>query len=496
MSAGQPNLFAYCALLAWPIVALFLYSRLPIGKATLWTILGGYLLLPADLDIKFAHVPAFNKESIPNLAALICCSLYRGRLPSLVRGFGAAEILLVGLVVSPFITSMLNSDPIQIGETYLPGVGPYDALSATVAQFIDILPFFLARQCLRGSKDNAEIFRTLVIAGLAYSLPMLFEVRMSPQLNTWIYGYLPSDFVQEMRDGGFRPVVFLGHGLGVAFFSMTTVVAAATLWRTGSRVSRFAPGLITSYLSFVLLLCKTASVLIYGALLFPLVRWASARGQLRVACVLIGVALIYPILRVADVVPTTSILEVASDVSVQRAGSLQTRFDNEDQLLAKAWERKWFGWGRFGRNRVYNGWMGADTSVTDGYWIIILGEFGLFGFAVTFGLLTFPVFRAAAALKYARSKAEAGYIGALGLIVAINVFDSLPNAPITPWTWLLVGALLGRSEALRARAYQRAPIPNLQASPLLVPERNGLATWSPSAGHERGAARHGTDGSL
>ena len=65
----------------------------------------------------------------------------------------------------PFVTSMFNSDPIRIGITYLPGVGPYDALSASVAQFIYIVPFFLARQFMRRPEDNAAILRTLVIAG-------------------------------------------------------------------------------------------------------------------------------------------------------------------------------------------------------------------------------------------------------------------------------------------------------------------------------------------
>ena len=80
------------------------------------------------------------------------------------------------------------------------------------------------------------MLRGLVVAGLIYSLPMLFEVRMSPQLHTWIYGYFPHSFGQQMRDGGFRPVVFIGHGLGVAFFVMTTVVAAAAFWRTGTHL--------------------------------------------------------------------------------------------------------------------------------------------------------------------------------------------------------------------------------------------------------------------
>lgn len=480
MNDIQPNLFAYFVLLIWPVVALYLYSRLSISRATLWTILGGYLLLPVGTQIKFQMVPAFDKDSIPNLAALVGCALYARRLPKFFRGFGLAEVLILSFLIGPFITSMLNTDPIQIGDTLLPGVGAYDAGSATIAEFIFILPFFLGRQFLRSTDCNAEVLRALVIAGLAYSLPMLFEVRMSPQLNTWIYGYFPnlSTFGEEFRDGGFRPVVFLGTGLFVAFFAMTTTVAAAALWRTRTRIiGQLAPGgIVTAYLSFILLLCKSLGASVYGAVLVPLVRWASHRWQLRVACVFAIIALAYPMLRIADLVPTTSILEATSAVDEDRALSLKTRFEQEHQLLDHALQRPWFGWGRYGRNRVYNGWRGHDNSITDGYWIITLGQFGLVGFAATFGLLGLGVFRAATALKYAQTIREKEYLATLALIVAINMVELLPNSSISPWTWLLAGALLGRAEALHAVAHQRTRLGDLKLASMRIQKSYSSST--------------------
>jgi hypothetical protein len=465
----NPTWVAYLALLIWPFVALYLYSRLPIGQATLWTILGAFLLLPVGAEIKFEGVPAFNKETIPNLAALICCGCVAGRWPKFFRGFGFGDFLVVILVVSPFITSMLNSHAIRIGKTFLPGVGPYDALSAAVAEFLFIIPFFLGRQFLQRAEDNAEILRVLVISGLAYSLLMLFEIRMSPQLHGWIYGYYPTDFVQEMRDGGFRPTVFLGHGLAVAFFATTATVASAALWRTQTRiVARVAPGGITAYLSFVLLLCKTAGALLYAALLVPLVCWTRPRFQLRVASLLVLVTLTYPLLRASDLFPTNSILEAANAVSAERASSLRTRFENEDQLLDRAWQQPWFGWARGGRSRVYGGWDGGDSSITDGHWVITMGQFGIVGFVAEFGLLSLSVLRAAFALKFAKAKWEREYLAALALIVAISLVDLLPNASISPWTWLLAGALFGRTEALYATARQGTSAKYSEGAPVVT----------------------------
>jgi hypothetical protein len=421
-----------------------------VGQATLWTILGAQLLLPVGAFIKVAPgIPQLDKISIPNLSALIGCMLCARRPLRFWKGFGVTEMLLLMLLIGPFITSELNGDLVRSGSVILPSVGNYDALSSVVAEFLSILPFFLGRHVLKGEADNIEIFRTLVIAGLIYSVPMLFEIRMSPQLHNWVYGYLPSDFFQEVRDGGFRPVVFLGHGLAVAFFTMTTVVAAAALWRVEGRILQLPAAGITAYLGATLVLCKSAAALIYAAALVPLVRWTKPRLQVRIAIFLVTIPLLYPVLRTVDLVPTKAILDAATSFSADRAYSLQVRFDQEQQLLKRASERILFGWGRFGRARIYNDY-GRDISLTDGHWIVILGQSGLFGFFAEFALLVLPVFRAASAFKLATFVSDRIFLSALTLIVAINIFDLVPNSWLTPWTWLLTGALLGRAEALQA----------------------------------------------
>jgi hypothetical protein len=239
---------------------------------------------------------------------------------------------------------------------------------------------------------------------------------------------------------------------------MTAAVAAAALWRTGERVAGVPSGLVTGYLGAVLVLCKSLGAFVYGAVLMPLVRFARPHLQVRIALVLVVIALLYPTLRAADLFPTRSFLDAAMSASADRAQSLEFRFENEDQLLARAWERFWFGWGRFGRNRIFDDESGEDVSVTDGRWIITMGQFGFIGFLGEFGLLALSVIAAASALKYAPSEQDRVHVAALALIVAINTVDLLPNSALSPWTWLLVGALLGRAEELRSLSYQRQPL--------------------------------------
>jgi hypothetical protein len=465
MTITNINVTTAFALLVWPIVALWLYSNRPLAQATTWTILGGYLLLPGNAGIKLEMIPAFDKSSIPAFIAFFACMVRARRFPGLSKGFGVVEVLFLILITSAFITGLLNDDTISIRRTILPGVGLYDAGSVVIFQVIVLIPFFLGRHLMRSARDIEDILRSLVFAALGYSLLMLIEIRLSPVLHIWVYGYFPSSDIMQSHflDAGFRPAVFVGSGLALAFFTMTAVVAAAALSRTQRRIARLPLGGATAYLGAVLILCKGLASIVYGTFLAPLVRWVTPRMQIRVAVILVMIALSYPILRTMDLVPTTFMLDVAGSVDAQRAGSLEVRFTNERRLLDHASERFWFGWGRFGRSRVYNE-DGYDASLTDGYWIITMGQYGFIGFLASFGLLVLPVFRAASALRFAESMSDRINLAALTVIIAAYVVDLLPNAGLSPWSWLLTGALLGRAEALHIRAREPVKLELYQAA--------------------------------
>ena len=325
-----PNLLAVLAIIAWPIAAIYFYRTMSLASATIWTILAAHLLLPVGTSFKFEMVPLLDKFSVPSLSAFLGCLVVGGNrvLPSLK--FGIAEILGLCLLVSPVITSLLNGDTIVVGGTVLPGVGVYDGVSAFLSQLIVLIPFLLGRQFFRNSTDLQGVLEALAMAGLVYSIPLLFEIRFSPQLHYWVYGYFSSDFIQEMRqDGGFRPMVFMGHGLSACFFAMSSVVATAALWRMRIRVFQISASIVTPYLGFVLVLCKSAAALVYGLVLVPTVRWASPGLQTRLAVLLATLALWYPILRMAEIFPTEVTSEFAAKFSEERANSLKFRFDQE-----------------------------------------------------------------------------------------------------------------------------------------------------------------------
>lgn len=432
--------FALIALFSWPVVAVLLFQRLPLKRAIIWTILGGYLLLPEGVGIDLPLLPAFNKSFIPAASALLLClTRLRSPLELLPKG-RLPRILTLVFLLSPFVTVAMNSAPVLFGPTVIPGLQPYDAFSTGLSRAVMLVPFLLGQRFLRDEAALRDLLTAFAVAGLAYSLPVLFEARMSPQLHNWIYGFYQHSFAQQKRFDGFRPMVFLPHGIWVALFMSMTLLSAAALWKGHQGDRKRHWGLATGWLTIAVIVCKTVSAWFYATLLLPLIVFAGRRLQ-RLA--LLGIAtmvLLYPILRGADLVPTQAMVSLAGTISEDRAGSLRYRFDNEDILLERANLQPLFGWGGWGRNRVYDPTTGQDISTTDGAWILTIGQYGWVGYLAEYGLLTWSLI-VLGTMRFGRQAPFAAI--ALGLVLSANLLDLLPNAGRTPVTWLLAGSLVG-----------------------------------------------------
>lgn len=460
----MPNTFAYVMLLLWPVVCLGLFRRLPVERAVIWSLLGGYLLLPPRAAFDFPLVPDFDKTSIPSLCALLFCLTVARRRMAIWPDSRAPRVLMVLFVFGTIPTVLTNAEPISFTTGALPGLRWIDVLSVISGQMIALVPFVLGRSVLASATGQRELLLALALGGLAYSLPALVEVRLSPQLNIWIYGFFQHSFSQMMRDGGFRPLVFLPHALWMAFFLMTAALAAAALARTARGAGRGGFAVAVVWLAGVLVLCKSLAAMLYALVLVPLVLIVPPRLQIRGALVLAFLAVLYPALRENAVVPLDAILERAAAIDPDRAQSLAYRFDNEEQLLARAGEKRLFGWGGWGRNLARDPRTGEIVTIPDGQWIITFGTFGWVGYVSLMGLLAGPLVmlwrglgqrRLAGGARWrpldraeAARDARARHVAALALILAITLFDMLINAILTPYTWLIAGALLGHCEAV------------------------------------------------
>jgi hypothetical protein len=436
----MPNMIAYGALLAWPLITLVIFATVSLRKAIIWSLLLGYLLLPVRTAFDFPGVPALDKTSIANLSALIGAMMFSSRpILRLPREWWLTGLMGV-YVASPMATVIGNPDPLIYGDLVLQGLRPYDAFSAAAYKAIDLIPFMLGYNLLSRTQDRHQVLRAMVIAALGYSVLMLVEVRLSPQLHNWIYGFFPHSFGQQVRGEGFRPVVFLGHGLLVAIFSSMAVVSAAYLAKRREPLLGLPPTVTLLYLAAMLFLCRSLGALVLAVGALAAIFLLRGRRIAHVCAIGALIVLSYPMLRGADLVPVQAFADQLKGVAADRAASFQVRIDNENALLERARERPLFGWGGFGRNRVYDDATGKDLSVTDGTWVIIIGTYGWVGYLASFGLICLPLIT-----HGLRRRSQYDAVGAaLSLVLLLNLLDLLPNSSLSPLTWLFAGAIASK----------------------------------------------------
>ena len=430
------------ALCIWPIVALVLCVALGPQRGLIWSTVVGYLFLPDGFAVDLPGLPTYAKFEAVAVGALLGVAATRNRLPPLPPGEPdrlmkfAVLLCLACMVVGPVLTMMVNTYPVFFGPTMRQGIRYWDAQGQVIATMFMFVPFFLGRRILARPEMHNEILKAIVLVGLADTLLVLFERRMSPQLNNMVYGYFPHAWIQHLRGGGFRPIVFLDHGLSVGFFLLTAVLAAiALIWEYGKEKRAFYLVSVI-WLMLVLLVSRNLGAVALALLFVPAAILFSRRMQLRIAALVALIFFVNPVVRDVYVEP---LLNLTEKISIDRWGSLKTRFDNETRMMERGNEKPLTGWGGWGRWRVYDE-QGRDITISDGTWIITLGKWGWLGFIGLFGMISAPLWLALRASKRAPPGASTA---ALALMPAANLIYLIPNSTLTPIAWLAIGALAG-----------------------------------------------------
>jgi hypothetical protein len=423
-------------------IGLFFVMRpLP---ATLVAILFADLYLPCGVSFKVPILPLLGKMNLAYLCSLIGCLLRcPGRLFK-TPSSGWLPVMALLALVGGCLTGLTNGDALTFtgsGRPPLPGLTLKDGLAVGVSEFFpSLLAVYLGYVLAREARDAERVLVYIAVAGLIYCLFAIVEIRMSPQFHRWVYGYGLVAFSQNVRWGGFRPSVFTGHGLALARFFTGSVFSLFVLAKTRPRLL----GIRIQYLAWfhvvVFVLCKSTGAIVFGALVIPFFLFATPKKQLSLAVVLALGTILYPVLRASDLFPVDSILDAAGALDGSRQESMAYRYHMEDLLLAHARERIWFGWGGYGRNRVFSD-EGGDITVTDGYWILALGIAGVVGFFVAFGSLLGPVALARRRLVDHGSPSQKTLLAGLAMIVVISAADMIPNGFASVLPFFLAGVL-------------------------------------------------------
>ena len=451
-----------------PIALLALFALIPLTAYVFWSkrpaiavpVVGFFAALfgPEGSYFKLPLVPPLDKLTLPYLLLFVFALVRCGPQLKRAKIFRGADLLILLAILGGFLTLATNGDALRYGSWRTIDIPPLVINDGIQLGFQELLlagfPFILGRALFRSPRDLRDLLHFLVVAGLIQTLFIWVELRMSPQFHTWLYGYgAHSDFLQTIRWGGYRPMVFMAHGLAMALFMLVAFLAVIVLREAGETQirDRFRIGRVAIYLGVVLVLCKSTGAILYALVLVPLLLRGRPERQVKVAAFLAALVLLYPVLRASDLVPVDALVDQAKSLSPERAQSLEFRFDNEEMLLEKARERFAFGWGGHGRRSVYDDELGKEIAVADGHWIIVLGARGALGFLEAFGLLVIPIFLVRRRFARLRDPAERKGLAGFALIVAICAFDLLPNGLFSNYIYLLAGALMGMAQEIQKR---------------------------------------------
>ena len=427
-------------MIAWIPTVFYFFRRFRATEAVIISFVVAWLFLPQRAGFSFPGLPDYERMSATVYGILLATVWYDLERLRQFR-FSWVDLPMTIWCICPLFSSLSN------------GLGVYDGISQTLLHVVGYGgPYFLGRIYLPNLRAIRKLAIAILIGGLIYAPLCLFEVRMSPQIHRLVYGYHPHpSFAQTIRYGGFRPTVFMEHGLSVGMWMMAATLIGIWFWKTGVLREicgvhiRWLVGLL--FVTFILIKSTGAYGLLFLGVIFLFVAWQFHTSlSLVILIAAMGFYLQQNVVANSDL--TEHIITTLEPVApVERLESLQYRFDNEELLKARARERIVLGWGGWGRNRVYEyDWKGdlIDVAVTDSLWILAFGMNGLVGLTALFSSVLVPVL---SFVWYFPAKTwsntEVAATAALTVIIALYMLDCLLNNQPNPVFTLATGSISG-----------------------------------------------------
>jgi hypothetical protein len=423
------NVFAHIVMIGWIPAVLALFALLPPRRAMIISFIGAWLFLPMA-SYPLPGLPDYTKMSATCVGVFLATLIFdTGRVlrfrPTWV------DVPLAIFCGGAFVSSITN------------GLGVWDGVSSALWLSITWgLPYFLGRVYFTDARSLRELAVGIVVGGLLYVPLCLFEMRMSPQLHYLVYGFFKR--LVQVRFGGWRPAVFMDGGLELGMWMTAASLCALWLWKTGSlkRLYGISAGWLIVPLVVTTILCRATGALSLLAVGLAVIWFCSAtKSRIAFVC-LLAIVPAYIGLRATNSWNGEPVISMATMLGKDRSGSLKFRMDNENMLAAKARQRPLFGWGNWGRERVYDEW-GRDLSITDGLWIIQLGANGVVGLTGCFTTMLLPLAMLTTRVPARRlTTAQMAPAIALAVLGSLYAIDCLSNAMINPVFTLANGAVI------------------------------------------------------
>ncbi len=442
-------------IVGWLGVAYVAFRKLPGPVAALIVVIVGQLFLPEIVaePTEPGAPPAlalpvfkFTKANTIGYALLVgsLAADWRRWLSILPEWY---DLPMAAWCVCPLFPAVIN------------GIGPLGGFYEGGKQTLDEIlawgvPYWCGRLYLGSREGLRAAAAAIVLGGIVYAPLCLAELRLSPQLHRWIFGYHQHDFIQTMRDGGYRPMVFMEHGLMVALWMTTAALTAFWLWHERTfRVVGLLPawpaiglGWVVLGLTAVVLLMHSAGAVVLGAIGAAALLVGKRLHTAVPLVILILLPPIYVTARYTEIWDGQDLVALTREFgNSERAASLDFRLKNEYKLLDRAKEQPLFGWGDSGAARLVEDHSRAKI-VTDSTWIIAVGNHGLFGLAAFLAALMTPVLRFLRYRPFAAWNDHGPWTAppaVLAVVLSLYLLDHMVNSMVNPVFALVAGALAG-----------------------------------------------------
>jgi hypothetical protein len=433
------SILTYIAMFGWIPAVVYLFQRYQPQRAVIIAFIVAWLFLPRA-SFPVIGLPDYTKTTATCYGIVLATLAFdSARLKKLKLSW--LDIPLIIWCLQPFISSLAND------------LGLYDALSASLGYSITWGgPYLLGRIYLDSLEGLRKLAVAIFIGGLVYAPLCLLETRISPILHYRIYGFEGTgrSFVQSVRLGGFRPSVFMEHGLAVGMWMMGACLIGISLWRTGIvkevwniPIKWLIAGLLVT---FVLIKSTGAYLLLFLGLGILFSAWYFRSKLILIALILS--MFYYLFLGASGAVTTENIEQITnfttSIVGEERAESLTFRLNNEHLLGEKARERMLTGWGGWGRNQIY-GDDGRQLTATDSLWIIAFGTGGILGLASFTGFMLLPSLMFCLRCYPVKlwSHPKVAPAATLAVLMSLYMMDCIVNAMLNPVYILASGGISG-----------------------------------------------------
>lgn len=445
----QGNVYIILAAYGIMVPITIIYFGLLEGRrAMLATVLTSWLFLPnAVIDIP--ALPDIDKLIVMGMLPMLGILCFDIKKLFEYR-FRWADIPAIVFCLSPIATALSNS------------LGLWEGLSFSLQYTVWVgSMYFYGRIYITDLHAVKDLMLAILYGALIYLPLCWWEMRMSPNLHNTIYGYHANPFVNSSRYGGYRPVVFLANHLAVAIWMASASVIAFWAWRT--KIVKAIYGVPIGFIAlmmfvntFLMRSAGAAMLMLIGIALYFAIRYTKSAIPL----ILIAVSVFgYINVRTYNIVSPDMFKDMASIVfSEQRVDSLAVRVDNELELTQKALERPVFGWGRYGRGRIYDHEKEKDDTLADSLWVIMLSRGGLVSMYSLVILLLMPamLFVARYPVKYWFHPWVLPAV-LLAVITLLYATDNLLNGKMSPIVNIAWGGLcsLGQMVLVSRKEYAR-----------------------------------------